>query len=362
MAALKVLHIAPGLFGEGGVYGGGERYAWELSRAMAKRATVRLVAFAGQPPAQTPTGVAVYPLRNWMPGGRFAGSPLSPALLPHLRWADVIHCHQVHNLAADCATLYAGWARKPVFGTDHGGGGYSVRRGRGFSGRLFVSRFSQRMAGAPQPRDAVIWGGVDTQRFQPAPGIERDVPVLFVGRLLPHKGIDVLIRAAAQARLPLTVAGRPDPGEAYLDHLRRQAAASPLPVTFVTDCDDATLVRYYQRAGCVVLPSVPQSDRGAHPVAELLGQTLLEAMACGAPVIASRFGGMLEVVDEGRTGALVAPGDAAALAQVLSEWSAEPAAARALGEAARDHVLRHFTWDAVVERCLAAYAASGAAR
>jgi glycosyltransferase involved in cell wall biosynthesis len=91
------------------------------------------------------------------------------------------------------------------------------------------------------------------------------------------------------------------------------------------------------------------------PVSELLGLTALEAMASGTPVVASRIGGLAEVVVDGETGFLVAPGDLAALHDRLALLLSDPGLAARLGANARDLVVERFTWRACAERCLAAY-------
>jgi starch synthase len=82
---------------------------------------------------------------------------------------------------------------------------------------------------------------------------------------------------------------------------------------------------------------------------------MLEAMASGTPVVASRVGGVPEIVEHGRTGYLVDPGDTAGLRDHLSAVLANPGLARRLGDNARDLVVERFTWDAVARRCLECY-------
>ena len=84
--------------------------------------------------------------------------------------------------------------------------------------------------------------------------------------------------------------------------------------------------------------------------AEGISNTILEAMASALPVLATRVGGNPELVDDGVTGALVNFGDVGALAGRLQAWAAEPALARALGEAGRQRVEREFSLSAMVGR------------
>ena len=128
-------------------------------------------------------------------------------------------------------------------------------------------------------------------------------------------------------------------------------------MTFLHDCDDESLVGEYRRALCLVLPSVYRSADGTETnVPELLGQTLLEGMACGTPVICTRVASMPEIVEDGVTGFVVPPHDPVALGGRL-QWLAEhPQEAAAMGAAGRRRVLERFQWAQVVRRCLEAYA------
>jgi glycosyltransferase involved in cell wall biosynthesis len=104
-----------------------------------------------------------------------------------------------------------------------------------------------------------------------------------------------------------------------------------------------------------VLPSVYRTPVGETKVPELLGQTLLEGMACGAAALCTRVASMPEVVEDGVTGFVVPPNDPAALGERLAWLAAHREQAAVMGAAGRARVLRHFTWDAVVSRCLDAY-------
>jgi glycosyltransferase involved in cell wall biosynthesis len=155
--------------------------------------------------------------------------------------------------------------------------------------------------------------------------------------------------------MPLDIVG-PRSDEAYLAALHVQAKNKK--VRFRHDCDDRRLVDAYRRALCLVLPSVYRTPDGAETrVPELLGQTLLEAMACATPVICTRVASMPEIVENGKTGFTVEPGDRGALSDRLQRLAAHPHEAEAMGRAGRCTVLDRFQWSTVVDRCLEAYAA-----
>jgi glycosyltransferase involved in cell wall biosynthesis len=193
---------------------------------------------------------------------------------------------------------------------------------------------------------------VDTEKFQANPAVAREPLVLFVGRLLPHKGVDDLIEALPPG-LSLELIGRPY-DQRFANELQQLAAGKP--VRFRHDCDDAELVRAYQRALCVVLPSVYRPRCGGETrVPELLGQTLLEGMACATAGVGTDVASLPEVVVDGETGFLVPPNNTTALGERLEWLRDHPAEAMRLGEAGCRRVLERFTWPAVVQRCLDAY-------
>lgn len=349
----------PALLGPSGVYGGAERFALELARAMARRTLTRLVCFGTPAGSRQERELGIYTCRNWLPGKRFEPSPAGPGLLPHLAWAEVVHCHQTHTMSSSVALLYCRAFRKPIFATDHNGGGFCLQNLMDtegwYTGHLWVSEFVRRTRRL-RLDDRVIWGGVDAERFRPDPAGTRTGEVLYVGRLIPGKGVDYLVEAV-DADTPLTLLG-PVYDPAYLALLQRLAAGKA--VRFLPAGGDAEIVPAYQRALCAVLPSVPISRDGQVRTAlpESLGLTLLEAMACARPVICTRVGGMPEIVRDGETGFVVPPNDAAALGAKIRWLRDHPAEARRMGEAARARVEAEFTWEAVAERCLNAYAAA----
>lgn len=352
----SVAHIVPAPFDpEDGIIGGAERYSFELARHMAERVPTRLISFGGRERTGTAGRLAVTVLRaHYVRGQR--SNPVSAALWQALRGATVVHCHQQHVLTSSLAALMTRLRRRRVVATDLGGGGWDVSgylsTDSWYHAHLHISEYSRHVAGHDGcPRARVILGGVDTSTFSPA-----DVPrdsVLFVGRLLPHKGVHDLIDAVPPG-VSLRIIGRAMDAD-YLNSLRARAAGKA--VTFLHDTTDDQLVAEYRRALCVVLPSVYQVPGGGHTrVPELLGQTLLEGMACGRPVIATSVASLPEVVVHGETGLIVPPNDPAALGAAIASLRADPAAADALGAAGRQRVLDRFRWSLVVDRCLEAYA------
>jgi glycosyltransferase involved in cell wall biosynthesis len=357
---MRVVHVAPTAFGPAGLFGGGERYPLELARALAAEVDCELVTFGPTPGRwRERGGLRLTVLR---PRARLGGHPAQPIggrLPAALAGADVVHAHHFGCVPSRVAALTARLTGAGTAVTDHGLTGWAWG---GLAQRLYdrfltVSAYSARLLGAPAARTRVIHGGADPRRFSPDPRADRD-GVLFVGRLTPHKGIDRLIRALP-AGAALRVAGSaghdPDPPERDYPALLR-GLAQGRDVSFLGPVPDADLPGLYRRAAVVALPSVHRTCYGRHiEVAELLGLAALEAMASGTPVVASRVGGLAEVVVDGETGFLVEPGDVGELADRLRRLLADARLAARLGGNARDLVLERFTWDACARRCLRAY-------
>jgi glycosyltransferase involved in cell wall biosynthesis len=169
---------------------------------------------------------------------------------------------------------------------------------RGSDTVVCVSGHMARIArddGVPESRLRVAPNPVDTGFFAPA-GRERDIDVLFVGRLSHEKGVDVLLRALVE--LPrgqrVVIAG----DGPLRRELESQAAGSGADVEFTGWVDRDALRALYARAALQVVPSRSEPQ----------GVVVLEALASGTPVIGSDVGGIAEMVSDGENGWLVEPG------------------------------------------------------
>ena len=354
---MQVLHIVPAVFGDTGVVGGAERYALELAKHMAEEVPTRFVAFGDKNEEYELGKLAVRVLGPaWYVRGQRA-NPISASVLPEIRRADIVHCHQQHVVASSVASLTCRLTGRKVYVSDLGGGGWDISgyisTDRWYHGHLHISEYSRSIFGhAGKDWAHVIYGGVDTQKFSPNDSIARDDTVLFVGRLLPHKGIDDLIRAVPDD-MKLEIIGRPFDERYYQDLLK---LAEGKNVVFETHSNDEALVDAYRRALCIVLPSVYRTMYGQETtVPELLGQTLLEGMACGTPAICTNVASMPEIVRDQVTGFIVPPNDPDSLRQKISWLRQHRKESLAMGEAARRDISQRFTWPAVVRECLEIY-------
>ena len=195
---------------------------------------------------------------------------------------------------------------------------------------------------APEMEIAVIPNGVDAQTFHPtsAPAeAPRPVQLLFVGRVVFQKGLDVLLRALAM--LPsshdfrLEIIGDGDQREPLAAEIRRLGLEQK--ITFAGWCDRAAIAERYQQADVFVFPS---RDEG-------MPNVVLEAMASGLPIVATAIAGNEDLVREGENGCLVPTEDAAALAAALTRLIERPDLRRTMGRASRAIVEREYTWQRV---------------
>ncbi len=198
----------------------------------------------------------------------------------------------------------------------------------------------------------VIPNGVDIWEFARLPRVpDGNEPIvgLFVGRIDPdQKGLHTLVRAVAllstSIGLQIRLVGEDWGGTEPLRSLAHRLGVSDR-VAFVGKLSRAELLQEYAQAQFFVLPSI----------FEPFGIVLLEAMAAGLPVIASRVGGIPEIVEDGRTGLLVEPGNPGALAEALRHLCRDEVLRRSMGHSAREQVA-HYDWDLIVPRILSVYA------
>lgn len=186
----------------------------------------------------------------------------------------------------------------------------------------------------------------------------RPIELLFVGRLVERKGVEVLVRALPEVRrnrpARLSIVGSGEREERIREVARRAGVAEH--VRFLGRVSEEELARAYASCDLFVLPAVV--DRKGDT--EGLGVVLLEALRFGRPVIASRLGGIPDIVVDGETGWLVPAGDPEALAAAILEAAGDPEEARRRAARGRERAERRFGLGRVTEDLIACY--EGAAR
>ena len=170
----------------------------------------------------------------------------------------------------------------------------------------------------------------------------RKLRALGVGRLVPKKGFDVLVEACAILRrrgfnFETIIIGEHGEHEAELRN-RIEVHGLQDHVRFIGPMDQSSLYTEYQNADVFCLPCrvLDNGDRDGLP------NVLMEAMACGLPVITTPVSGIPEIIHDGHNGTLVPPNDAKALADAIQRISSDSMLARNLGRAGRLTVLEHF--------------------
>jgi sugar transferase (PEP-CTERM/EpsH1 system associated) len=296
------------------------------------------------------------------------------------------------NLGALEMAVPAAWAGVPV--RIHGEHGWDINDPDGTSRKFRLVRRAYRPfvhqyialsrhlqhylldhVGVPPQRVAQLYNGVDTHRFRPA-GAERGAVsgspfndlglwrVGTVGRLSPIKDQVLLARAfvralewspEARSRMRLVLAGS-GPLQPQIEQVLAEAGASPLAWLAGDRSDIPDLMRGLD---AFALPSLNEG----------ISNTILEAMATALPVVATRVGGNVELLEEGVTGRLVPPREVDTLARALLDDFLDPASARQRGQRARADVERRFSLDGMVaaygdlyERLLARAAGRGTLR
>jgi glycosyltransferase involved in cell wall biosynthesis len=173
--------------------------------------------------------------------------------------------------------------------------------------------------------------GIDMAAFKPLRAQRRPFCAGYFGRLVPEKGVDLLVRACAKAGLRLRIGGQgPEEGR-----LRALAGALKADVAFEGFVPFARRQAFYGRIDALALPSLSRRDWK-----EQFGRVLAEAMACGLPCVGSDSGAIPEVLGPG--GLVVPEGDADALARALKRLAASAALRRRLGAAGRARARLNF--------------------
>jgi phosphatidylinositol alpha-1,6-mannosyltransferase len=218
----------------------------------------------------------------------------------------------------------------------------------------------------PDSSVAVMHPGVDTDTFAPAAPdravrtrlgwLDRRV-ILTVGALQKRKGQDMMIRAlpAIRARCPDVLYSIVGQGweRGYLDDLVRQHGVADA-VQFRGVPTDDELITFYQQCDLFALP-----NRQVGWDFEGFGIVLLEAQACGRPVVAGRSGGTAETLDPGRTGELVPCDTPEPLANVIADLLQNPGRRSLMGASARRWVVERFDWKVLRDRARSVFADSG---
>ena len=216
---------------------------------MAERVPTTLVSFGPTAHTEMTGALEVRRLRTqWYVEGQQA-NPLAAALFRAIHGAALVHFHQQFVLASSLGALYCRLIGRPAVVTHHGGGGFDLSQfvptKRIFQRHLHVSEYSRRTMRQDRASwSHVIWGGVDNTKFSSGTPTNGGRAVLYVGRILPHKGVNYLIEALPPS-LELDIVG-PAHDKRFLADLQKLAEGKP--VRFHHSVEDEELVRFYRNA------------------------------------------------------------------------------------------------------------------
>ena len=362
------------------IYGGAGVHVDYLSRFLAKHIPVEIRAFGDQN-AQS-GNLDIHGFTGWEAlGKKLPFSKVLQTLAVNLAFnnspvdAQIVHCHTWY-------TFFAGFLAKilyklPLVVTMHSleplrpwkqeqlGTGYELsswieKNGVDAADRIIAvsAEMKQdivRLYQVDPAKVAVIHNGIDLQQYQATPdrsyleekGIKEPY-LLFVGRISRQKGILQLIEAMSLLKdtgLKLVLcASAPDTPELE-EEVSRAVGANPNILWLNEMVPKEKVIQLYSYARMFICPSVY----------EPFGIINLEAMACGAPVVASRVGGIKEVVVDGETGILVEPDQPAELAEAIRNLNANPDLIARFKAAGRERVEQHFGWDVIAGRTIELY-------
>jgi glycogen synthase len=388
-------------------YGGAGVHVDYLSRELARmdqgRHSVRVLCFSPEPESREDNihPVGLPPRKDAFPGLDTARSKVLPILQNNLEFAaameqaDILHCHTWYVHFAGC--LIRDFFRIPMVLTTHSlepnrpwkeeqlGTGYQVSTWleqsayRKADGVIAVSEAMkhdvQHHYQVPQDRVRVIPNGIDTEEYAPKPdselarslGIDPNRPfILFVGRITPQKGIFHLLAAAPKLRggTQIVLCAASADTQGMHEDLRQQVER----INRETDIDVIWLERHLAKSE--IIPLYSQAAAFICPsIYEPFGIINLEAMACGTPVVASRVGGIPDIVLHGENGFLVPcasvseqnpePMDpetfAADLAREVNTILDNPNMGREMGRQGMLRVRERFSWSAVAQQTLEFY-------
>jgi glycosyltransferase involved in cell wall biosynthesis len=197
----------------------------------------------------------------------------------------------------------------------------------------------------------------DTEKFRPinsqerhilktALSIDKDIVINFTGRIVERKGVDILVNAFAESMelmpssILIIVGAGPDE-----DKIKNMASKLGINNKIRFFGHSREVIKYYHAADIYVLPSY----------AEGMPNSLLEAMACGLPIIASKIGGVVDVIENGKDGILFEPGDISGLSSALVRLSKDVGLRVRLGEEARKKAVEGFSIERVADEYIKIY-------
>ncbi len=337
MTYVKALHFTPFVF-QAGKRGGGERYVQQLCAAL------ELIE----------VDVSIVECTNflnfvvWRKGEKVLSTKNFLKIILLTKEFDVVHAHQLNRETFTVSFFSALLTRKPLVLTDHGGKSRNLFR---LLGRLRLKSLKAILAVSPwsladlDPKGvvkvrSVLWGGGEHIHGAKVKDFGTS-DFLFLGRILPHKGVHIVIEALDSEKTLVVAGEKLDPR--YFNHLLELAEGKN--VRFLPAPEDTDLFSLYSSARCLLIPSVHEYGEKKFERPELLGIVALEGLYAKTPIIGSDLGGLGDLLRESNQ-VLVEPGNVKAWQTAMASFSLK-------GDDSPSYV--SFTWNRAAEICLEAY-------
>ena len=359
---MHILQVTPYFFPH---FGGVESHVLGLSENLIKMGhDVEVVTsrYSRMPETETLNGIKITRLPQWI---NMYNTPIVTSIRQFVRrtHADIVHVHSPPPFTERFAAKGAKEAGKPFVVTHHCDlelkgvfGNTAVNFYQNFLGK-YPLEVADRVISTTESyatTSRTLWdtdvtvipNAVDIKRFnlenkgeviRDKYSIGNDPLALFVGRLVPHKGIGILIRSLAYTRRGKLLIVGDGPYKKWLIDLVKKLDLNER-VIFVGPVDDYWLPSYYSATDVVILPSTSRL--------EAFGIVGLEGMASGKPLILSDIPGVRDVISE-KEGYIVEPLDPNAIAEALEKIWGAPEMAREMGKRGRKRVEALFSWEKV---------------
>lgn len=379
MVAMRILHINPFFYP---YLGGTENYLLELCRRHSKKHDVSVITskLAGTKEVETIQGTKVYRVKSLVLKKLPAFLPPPFSIPMGFRGKlericrdenpDIIHLHNRFFINFSSVAFWKQSLGKPLFLTLHNARPFGISRGVDLFGQMFddiigkrIMRRSDRIiansrwtlevtvpSDYPRERTEVIYNGVDTKKFR---RVRTDVKDRLgceflsttVCRLVEQKGVEFLIRALADVNpeLKAVIIGR-GPELNKLIALSKKLGVSDRVVFIASFVEERKLVEYYSASDVFVLPSLW----------EPFGIVLVEAMACENPIVATRTGGIPEVVKP-ECGILVQPRNPSEISRAINMILADKNLRRRMAKEARKRAEKVFNFDVISKKVEESY-------
>lgn len=363
MLDLKICQILPAYYKNGeygfeeiSTRGGAERYVTSLALHLAKKSDVTLITFGQNDYELEHKGLKIKIIKATPFLSRMNGPVdfISLGLIRQIHKFDVIHAHQYYTDSTLISGLLGTILGKRVYITDLGWRGLTISR---FTPNkylcnkmLILTEYDKLRFRLKRNKYEVISGGVDLNKYTYNPKKKRKV--IFIGRLLPHKGINYLLDALDE-KTECVIAGH-KLDDKYFRLLKMLARNKN--VKFILSGSDSVIIKHLNESAVLVLPSVENDIyRTHHNTPELFGLVVAEAFATGTPVVVTDCAALPFVVDDNINGFIVEQNNGDKLKEKLYYLLNNKKTAENMGINARRKAERLFDWDKITDHCLKIY-------